>query len=249
MSGSTHTFAIIAGSGFGSFGEGADEKSVCTDYGEPSAPIRELQYADHGVFYLPRHGDDMLIPPHAINYRANLTALKQLGADSVVSLNTVGVITADLHPGHVAVPDQIIDYTWGRASSIYDGSTPIDHVDFTKPFSDTLRQGLLASAAAAGVRVHDGGVYAVTQGPRLETAAEVDRLERDGADFVGMTAMPEAVLARELGMEYACLSLIVNYAAGRGKNSIHDDLEAGTMTAKMQAMKLLRNFFGATEDD
>jgi purine nucleoside phosphorylase len=126
---------------------------------------------------------------------------------------------------------------------------PIDHVDFTAPFSAPLREALLASAQATGVEVADGGVYAVTQGPRLETAAEVDRLERDGADYVGMTAMPEAVLARELGMDYACVSLIVNYAAGRGENPIHEDLEAGTMTAKIQTMKLLREFFGATDDE
>jgi purine nucleoside phosphorylase len=242
-------FAIIAGSGFGSFADDAAGKEVDTEYGAPSALIRALQYDDHTVLFLPRHGDDLLIPPHAINYRANLKALSLSGVDSVIGLNTVGVIKSILHPGQVAIPDQLIDYTWGRASSIYDGDVPIDHVDFTAPFSAPLRAALLASARAAGVDVVDGGVYAVTQGPRLETAAEVDRLERDGADYVGMTAMPEAVLARELGMDYACVSLIVNYAAGRGEKPIHDDLEAGTMTAKMQTMKLLREFFGATGDE
>jgi purine nucleoside phosphorylase len=248
MSGDARKYAIIAGSGFGSFAEGAAGRTVGTEFGEPSGPIRELRYADRAVLYLPRHGDDMLIPPHAINYRANLKGLQLKGAESVIALNTVGVIHPDRHPGQIAVPDQVIDYTWGRASSIYDGHSPVDHVDFTVPFSEALRQGLLQAALAADVSVHDGGVYAVTQGPRLETAAEVDRLERDGADYVGMTAMPEAVLARELGMDYACLSLIVNYAAGRGRKPIHDDLEAGTMTAKMHAMKLLRNFFGAGND-
>ena len=197
---------------------------------------------------MPRHGDDLLIPPHAINYRANLKALEKLAVDSIIAMNTVGVIAANLHPGQIAVPDQLIDYTWGRKHSIYDGGDSIDHIDFTTPFSATLRSGLLQAARDADVGIHDGGVYAATQGPRLETAAEVDRLERDGADFVGMTAMPEAALARELGMEHACLSLIVNYAAGRGKKPIHDDLEAGTMTAKMQAMKILRVFFGASEE-
>jgi purine nucleoside phosphorylase len=207
--------------------------------------VRTLEYDDHSVLFLPRHGDDLAIPPHAINYRANLKALCQLGVDAVVALNTVGVIAPNLHPGQVVVPDQLIDYTSGRAHSIHDGGGTIDHIDFTRPFSDSLRNGLLDAARRADVPVHDGGVYAVTQGPRLETAAEVDRLERDGAGFVGMTAMPEAALARELGMQYACLSLIVNYAAGRGDNPIHDELEAGTMTAKMQAMKILREFFGA----
>jgi 5'-methylthioinosine phosphorylase len=242
-------FAIIAGSGFASFADDAAGKHVDTEYGAPSGPIRELRYVDHNVLFLARHGDDLTIPPHAINYRANLKALSLSGVDSVIALNTVGVIKPKLHPGQVAIPDQLIDYTWGRASSIYDGGVPIDHVDFTAPFSAPLREALLQSAQTAGVEVVDGGVYAVTQGPRLETEAEVDRLERDGGDYVGMTAMPEAVLARELGMEYACVSLIVNYAAGRGEQPIHEYLEAGTMTAKMQTMKLLREFFGATDNE
>ena len=131
------------------------------------------------------------------------------------------------------------------AHSIYEGTGSIDHIDFTEPFAEPLRQDLLKAADNVGVSIYAGGVYAVCQGPRLETAAEVDRLERDGADFIGMTAMPEAALARELGMEYACLSLIVNYAAGRGENSIHADIEASTITAKMQSMKVLGEFFGA----
>lgn len=241
-------FAIIAGSGFREFGGDSEGDWHETRYGRPSGPIRTLRYDDHTVLFLPRHGDALTIPPHAINYRANLQALRQLEVDAVVALNTVGVIAPHIHPGQVAVPDQLIDYTSGRDHSIYDGGDTIDHIDFTQPFSDPLRNDLLAAAERADVPVHDGGVYAVTQGPRLETAAEVDRLERDGAELVGMTAMPEAALARELGMQYACLSLIVNYAAGRGDNPIHEELEASTMTAKMQAMKVLREFFGATDE-
>lgn len=218
-----------------------------TIYGEPSGPIRELEYDDQTVYLLPRHGDDLLIPPHAINYRANLKALKQLNVNCVIAMNTVGVIKPNIHPGQIVVPDQLVDYTWGRAHSIYEGFGGIDHIDFTKPFDESIRQGLLNAAHAAGVNICEGGVYAVCQGPRLETAAEVNRLERDGADFIGMTAMPEAALARELGMEYACLSLIVNYAAGRGENAIHADIEASTMTAKMQSMKVLRAYFGVVE--
>jgi purine nucleoside phosphorylase len=245
---SSHQYAIIAGSGFRSFGDDSDGQVVSTDYGDPSGPVRKLEYDAQSVYLLPRHGDDLLIPPHAINYRANMKALRQLNVDSVIAMNTVGVITPTLHPGQIAVPDQLVDYTWGREHSFYEGSGSIDHIDFTTPFSPELRQGLLDAARTAKVEVQDGGVYAATQGPRLETAAEVDRLERDGADYIGMTAMPEAALARELGMDYACLSLIVNYAAGRGEKPIHDDLEAGTMTAKMQAMKVLRVFFGAMEE-
>lgn len=245
---SDRQYAIIAGSGFAAFGADAEQRSMNTAFGAPSGPIRSLDYGDHTVFFLPRHGEALDIPPHAINYRANLQALSDLGVQVVVALNTVGVISGVARPGQVAVPDQLIDYTWGRAHSLYDGGGALDHIDFTLPFTEVLRQSLLEAGRRADVPAHDGGVYAVTQGPRLETAAEVDRLERDGADFVGMTAMPEASLARELGMEYACLSLVVNHAAGRGEQSIHEDLEASTMTAKMRAIKLLRVFFGETDE-
>jgi len=244
MASSGKQFAIIAGSGFQSFGDDSAVHDVSTSFGDPSGPIRELRYDEQIVFLLRRHGDDLLIPPHAINYRANLKALSQLSVSSVIAINTVGVVSSHLHPGQIAVPHQLMDYTWGRNHSIFDGvADTLDHIDFTRPFTEQLRQELLQAAQSAGVRAFDGGVYAVCQGPRLETAAEVDRLERDGADYVGMTAMPEAAIARELGLEYACLSLIVNYAAGRGEKSIHADIEASTMTARMQAMKVLRDFF------
>lgn len=243
MADADRQYAIIAGSGFQSFGDDSEGITVSTTFGEPSGPVRELQYDDHTVYLLPRHGDNLSIPPHAINYRANLKALEQLNVDAIIAMNTVGVICKNIHPGQIAVPEQLIDYTWGRAHSIYEGIGGLDHIDFTEPFAEVIRQGLLQAARAADVVIRDGGVYAVCQGPRLETAAEIDRLERDGADYIGMTAMPEAALARELGMDYACLSLIVNYAAGRGENSIHADIEASTMTAKMQSMKVLREFF------
>lgn len=241
-------FAIIAGTGFRSFASDADGNRIETEFGDPSGPLRTLRYGEHDVLFLPRHGDELQIPPHRINYRANLKALSLAGTDSVIALNTVGVIRPGVAPGRIAVPDQLIDYTWGRAGTLYDGSLPTDHTDFTSPFSRPLREGLLQAAGESGVEVEDGGVYAVTQGPRLETAAEVDRLDRDGADYVGMTAMPEAALARELGMAYACLSLVVNFAAGRGAQPIHDDLAASTETARMQAVSILRAFFGASEN-
>lgn len=245
MADTERQYAIIAGSGFREFGGDDAGRVVDTEFGRPDSPVRELVYGEHRVLLLARHGDAIDTPPHRINYRANLAALKQLNADSVIALNTVGVIRSDLHPGQIAVPSQLLDYTWGREHTLFDGSGPLEHIDFTEPFSPRLRRALIDAAIDASVALHDGGVYATMQGPRLETAAEVDRIERDGADFVGMTAMPEAALARELGMEYACLSLIVNYAAGRGQKPIHDDLEAGTMTAKLQAMKVLRALFGA----
>jgi purine nucleoside phosphorylase len=237
-------YALIAGSGFKDFAADSVTHSVETKYGKPSSPIRELVYGDQRVFLIARHGDDLQIPAHRVNYRANLLALKNLGVDHVLAVNTVGVITEKLEPGRLAVPDQLIDYTWGRDHTIHDGSADkLEHLDFTEPFCVDLRRRVLAAAAGAGVACHDGGVYAVTQGPRLESAAEVRRLARDGADFVGMTALPEAALAMEMGIRYACLSLVVNYAAGRGNASIHEDLQAHTATAKMLSMKVLREFF------
>ena len=236
--------AVIAGSGFRSFGENAKEHQIKTEFGDPSSPLRELRYGDRTVFLLSRHGDGLNIPPHRINYRANLAALKSLGVRRVVGLNTIGVIIAGQHPGEIAIPDQLIDHTYGRDHSIYDGETDkLDHIDFTEPFSERLRQDLCVAAQNAGIAVHIGGVYAVMQGPRLETTAEVNRLEREGADYVGMTAMPEAALARELDMDYACLSLIVNYAAGRSENAIHADIDASTETARTQATKILQELF------
>ncbi len=237
-------YAVIAGSGFQSLGESAAAHQITTDYGAPSSPVRELIYDGQTVFLLARHGDGLLVPPHRINYRANIAALKTLGVERIVAMNTVGIITPGRHPGEVAIPDQIIDYTFGRDHSIYDGeSASLDHIEFTQPFAEGLRQELCSAAEHSGVTVHEGGVYAVMQGPRLETAAEVNRLERDGADYIGMTAMPEASLARELGMDYACLSLIVNYAAGRGRKAIHADIEESTKTAREKAMKIMQELF------
>lgn len=238
-------YAIIAGSGLQELAADSVEQKVATEFGEPSSPIRQLRYGSRSVFFLGRHGDDFLIPPHKINYRANLKALQLLGVDCVIGMHTVGVITADAHPGEIALPDQLTDYTHDREHSIYDGSNAIVNIEFTEPFSATLRKALLAAAATAEIAVHDGGVYAVTQGPRLETAAEVNKLERDGADYVGMTLMPEASLAMELGMEFASLSLIVNYAAGRSENAIHAEVDASTMAARAKAVAVLAALFEA----
>lgn len=237
-------FAIIAGSGFQALAKESEGRVFPTDFGVPSSPIRDLKYADETVYLLSRHGDSLLIPPHRINYRANLKALELLGTTDIIALNTVGVIVKGLPPGALAVPDQIIDYTSGRDHSIYgEDSASLDHIDFSNPLDSALRHSLLQAAKAIDVPCHDGGVYAVTQGPRLETAAEVNRLEIDGADYVGMTAMPEASLAMELGMRFACLSLIVNYAAGRGEKAIHEDIEASTASARERSMKILDEFF------
>ncbi len=237
-------FAIIVGSGFDGFVGAKDGIRVSTPFGKPSSPIRDLTIGDDVVRVLSRHGDNYAIPPHLINYRANLVALNNLDVGAVIALNTVGVITAVCRPGELAVPDQIIDYTWGREHTTQ-GATKerVLHVDFTEPFTQALRDRLLSAASGAGIKCHDGGVCAVTQGPRLETASEIDRLEHDGADFIGMTGMPEAGIAMELGLDYACLALIVNKAAGRGEKPIHEDVETSTVSVRIQATELLQQFF------
>ncbi len=186
-----------------------------TAWGEPSALVHAGTLHGMPALYLARHGEPHAIAPHRINYRANLRALADLGATHVVALNTVGGIADAATPGTMWVPQQIIDYTWGREGSFHDGVLlPLDHVECSEPFDAGVRELLLAAGGAAGVCMQPAGVYGCTQGPRLETAAEIERLRRDGCDLVGMTAMPEAVLARELGLGYAMLAMVVNRAAG-----------------------------------
>ncbi|OGA18041.1 MAG: 5'-methylthioadenosine phosphorylase [Betaproteobacteria bacterium RIFCSPLOWO2_02_FULL_63_19] len=210
--------AIIGGSGLSGL-PGLDvtrREAVHTPYGAPSGPLTLGNFFGRSVMFLARHGDGHRIAPHEVNYRANLWAMRERKATTIVSVASVGGISSDLKPGTIVVPNQIIDYTWGRKSTYFEGDAPVTHVDFTEPYTPELRAQLLAAAADCGETVRARAVYATTQGPRLETAAEVDRLERDGADVVGMTGMPEAVLARELGLAYAAIAIVVNFAAGRG---------------------------------
>ena len=186
-----------------------------TAYGMPSGPIRLAEIEGRRVAFLARHGEAHSLPPHRVNYRANLMALRQLGARRIVAINTVGGITGDYGPRVLAVPDQLIDYTWGRISTFCEEQgSEVLHVDFGDPYTPSLRQELLQACRHAGVAVVDGGCYGATQGPRLETRAEISRLRRDGCDLVGMTGMPEAGLARELGLSYASLCVVANWAAG-----------------------------------
>jgi 5'-methylthioadenosine phosphorylase len=192
---------------------------VRTPYGEPSGALIFGRLRGHEVVFLARHGYGHTIPPHEVNYRANLWALHDQGVRRVVSFASVGGIHADLLPGAIVTPDQIIDYTHGRAGTYaVPGEKRVSHLDFTEPYCAEMRTAILDAARTAGVACRDGGVYAAVQGPRLETAAEINRLERDGADMVGMTGMPEAVLAREIGLCYAALCAVANHAAGRGPN-------------------------------
>jgi 5'-methylthioinosine phosphorylase len=214
--------AIIGGSGLTQLAnlEITRRQIVRTPYGEPSGPLTFGRIGGNEVAFLARHGYGHTLAPHEINYRANLWALADRGATRVISVCTVGGIASGLGAGMIAVPDQIIDYTWGRPWTYFEGAEqPVVHIDFTEPYDADTRQMAISAAAAAGVPVVDGGTYAATQGPRLETKAEIDRLERDGAAMVGMTGMPEAALARELELPYAALAVVVNPAAGRGASA------------------------------
>jgi 5'-methylthioadenosine phosphorylase len=215
------TLAVIGGSGLSKLAslEITQRKVVRTPYGEPSGALTFGAIRGRGMVFLARHGYGHTIAPHEVNYRANLWALKEENVSGVVSVASVGGIRRDVAPGTLLVPDQIIDYTWGRRSTFFEGAgAPVTHIDFTEPYTQSLRQRILAAARACGESMLDGGTYAASQGPRLESAAEIDRFERDGAAIVGMTGMPEAALARELGLEYAAIAVSANYAAGRGES-------------------------------
>lgn len=215
-------YAVLGGSGLSQLPgfETTKRKVQRTPYGEPSGALTIGMLAGHEIVFLARHGYGHTIAPHQINYRANLWALSQLDIDGILSVASVGGIRPDLKPGQLVVPDQILDYTHGREVTFFEGDNQaVQHIDFTWPYDQALRTALCLAADAIGEQVVQGGCYACTQGPRLETAAEVKRLARDGADIVGMTGMPEAALARELEIPYAHLALVVNQAAGVGESA------------------------------
>jgi 5'-methylthioinosine phosphorylase len=211
--------AIIGGTGLYKLAalDAIESHQPVTRYGAPSGPVRVGMLAGRRVAFLARHGEGHSVPPHKINYRANLAALKALGATRVLALNTVGGITERFPPRALGCPDQLIDYTWGRIATVCEEEgTEVLHVDFGDPYTPAFRAEVLRAARAAGVALVEGGCYGATQGPRLETKAEIARLRRDGCDLVGMTGMPEAGLAREFGLDYACLAIVANWAAGAG---------------------------------
>lgn len=214
---------VIGGSGLTQLAnlEITQRMVVRTPYGDPSGPLSFGHIDGFQLAFLPRHGYGHTIPPHLVNYRANIWALYEQGIRGIVSIATVGGISSELNPGCMVIPHQIIDYTWGRKSTFYDEVTdkPVNHVDFTEPYTPELRDLCKQAIRDVGECCVESGVYATMQGPRLETAAEINRLERDGATIVGMTGMPEAVLARELGMNYAAICVVANHAAGRASSS------------------------------
>ena len=231
--------AVIGGSGLEQLDGLVIEHrhQVDTPYGEPSAPIVQGRYEGQSLLFLSRHGERHQWPPHRVNYRANIHALKQLGAQQIAAVAAVGGLVEPNGPGALNVPDQILDYTWGRPQSFYDDGQGVEHIDFSQPYTPALRQSLLEAAQTAGEPAVDGGVYAATQGPRLETAAEVQRLIRDGAHLVGMTGMPEAALAREAELDYACLAVVANWGAGIADSELSLDEIYQTLAHSMQRVR------------
>lgn len=221
------------------------QMSVDTEYGIPSSDIEIGQFGGQLVAFLARHGLDSQIPPHLINYRANIQALKSLGVEQILAINTVGGIHPDMPAGTIVIPNQLVDYSWGRESS-YSTPDKVIFIEFGDPFDPALRGKILTAAADLEQVVIDYGVYGCTQGPRLETAAEINRLERDGCDLVGMTAMPEAALARELGVAYASICLVVNPAAGRSDQPISmDEVEKVASSGMTKVTRLLAQAVGS----
>ena len=243
--------ALIGGTGLYAFPGLADVQrhEMNTRWGAPSAPIVTGMLADKRVAFLARHGEQHTIAPHRINYRANVAALHELGARRIVGINAVGGIREDAGPREIVIPNQLIDYTQGRASSFCDAEgEAVLHIDFSEPYDETLRTELLAAAQRVRIDVIAGGCYGVTQGPRLETSAEIERLRRDGCDLVGMTGMPEAALARELSIEYACLALVANWAAGcdpRASQISLDEIHAHLAAATAQVPAIIAALLAA----
>jgi 5'-methylthioadenosine phosphorylase len=238
--------AIIGGTGLTELEDLRVNKRVIvrTPYGEPSQPLIFGEICGGEVIFLAHHGNGHTIPPHEVNYRANMYALHLQGVTEIAAVATVGGIHPELSSGMIALPHQIIDYTHGRQNTYYDGiNNPVKHIDFTEPYCGRLRAKIAQAASEIDEEIVNYGVYAATQGPRLETAAEIDRLERDGATMVGMTGMPEAALARELGISYAAICPVANYAAGRG-DSLHGINYEDVVLNLNQTLVRVRNIIG-----
>jgi len=214
-----------------------------TPYGEPSGLLTHGELNGIPVVFLARHGYAHTIPPHRVNYRANIWAMKNIGVQRIIAVAAVGGINRAMKPGKIAIPDQIIDYTYGREHTFFDKDlTEVTHVDFTQPYDERMRKILINAAGRAAIDTMNAGVYGATQGPRLETAAEINRMEHDGCDMVGMTGMPEAALARELEISYVCCAISANWAAGRGDEVITmKDIQKNLSSGMKKVATVLEN--------
>jgi len=234
------TLALIGGTGLTDLGERVGSVATETPFGAPSAPLSVIAAGAVRLLFLPRHGNPHCLPPHKVNYRANMWALREAGADHVLAVSAVGGITERYAPGTLAAPDQLIDYTWGREHTFSDSAdAPLVHVDFTRPYEGPLRKLLMKSARAESIDVVDGGCIGVFQGPRLDSAAEVEKARRDGCDMAGMTSLPEAGLARELGLDYAGVAVVSNWGAGVTGGLISEDDIAATLKQPMARVRAL----------
>ena len=234
------TLALLGGTGLTELQAPARTLDIETPYGSPSAPVRVIRESPLRLLFLPRHGSPHRFPPHCVNYRANLWALREAGAERVLAVYAVGGLHEPYAPGALAVADQLIDYTWGRDHTFSDSAlAPLVHVDFTRPYEGRLRGDVLAAAAAAGIDVIDGGCIGVFQGPRLESAAEIRRARRDGCDMAGMTALPETGLARELGLDLAGLGVVSNWGAGVQEEPLSEEDIADTLREPMARVRQL----------
>lgn len=235
--------AIIGGTGLTALDglEITRKEMIRTPYGEPSGPLIHGRFCEHDVVFFARHGYGHTIPPHKVNYRANIWAMKQIEVSHVIAVAAVGGITDDLQPGALVIPDQIIDYTYSRKHTFFENDLAhVTHIDFTEPYSPALRALLCQAAESQNMPTTHHGVYAAMQGPRLETAAEINRLERDGCTVVGMTGMPEAALARELELCYASINVVANKAAGRGEGEITlEDIQRNLETGMEGVRRLI----------
>ncbi len=234
--------AIIGGTGLTSLNNLTilRREIVQTPYGEPSGPLTQGEISGTEVIFLARHGYEHTIPPHKVNYRANIWALREAGVSTIIAVNAVGGITEQFKPASISIPDQIVDYTYSRKNTFYEeGLTQVVHVDFTEPYCEKLRQSIISKAKINNIELNESATYAVTQGPRLESIAEINRLEKDGCDIVGMTGMPETALARELELCYASVAVVANFAAGKSNNTITMELIEQNLTEGMIAVKKL----------
>ncbi len=236
--------AIIGGTGLTNL-EGLDithQKEQETPYGMPSGKLTYGRLNDSEIVFLPRHGNPHIIPPHQVNYRANIWALREINVTGIIAANAVGGITPEMYPGRIVIPDQVIDYTWGRKHTFFEDMVDhVTHIDFTDPYDDKLRQALINAGNEIELDCFDGGTYGATQGPRLETSAEIKRMEKDGCDLVGMTGMPEAALARELEIPYASACIVANWAAGKTDGIITmEEIEKNLQQGINDLCKLLK---------
>jgi 5'-deoxy-5'-methylthioadenosine phosphorylase len=231
---------LIGGTGLDNWDFSEEKLQIETPFGSTSSHISIFGFPAGRLLFIPRHGPAHSVSPHKVNYRANIFALRNAGVEKIIAVNAVGGITSKFSPGTLVVPSQLVDYTWGRAHSFSDDPDfPLNHFDFTEPFSQNLREELLEAGQSAGLEVIDGACIAVTQGPRLETAAEIERLEEDGSDLAGMTSMPEAALAREMGLDYASIAVVSNWAAGKDRQPITMEAIDRTLAETMQSVRLM----------